>query len=237
MPIYFKGDKELLFIHIPKCGGSTIEKHLLEVASGGHLFNPRKGDLPCCPQHFHAPLLRVSLKRPKNMTSFAVVRHPLMRAVSEYFWQNRKCISEGKELPEPNKAICGFFDKYKRNSYACDNHIRPQVEFLLEKTKVFYLEKGMSDVFKFAYKALNIYWDDSVGVEAKNKSKLQQLTLTRETIELVQSFYQMDFEAFGYTPVAINKDEIQLSELKKIVAENLDLDTLKYGENFVEECA
>lgn len=57
MPIYIKDNLEILFIHIPKCAGTSIEKVLRASTSFEYLFSKNKIDRICTPQHFHADIL------------------------------------------------------------------------------------------------------------------------------------------------------------------------------------
>lgn len=85
MPIFFKNN--LLFIHIPKCGGDTVTHHLhrygdppfLFVADGSVMINGHT------PQHMTwLELLNAGWRTPPGFRVAALVRHPVDRVISEF---------------------------------------------------------------------------------------------------------------------------------------------------------
>ena len=65
MPIFSKNETEILFIHIPKCAGTSVEKKLKSVYQHFNLHSCTMSELPCTPQHFHASLLPIAVKKLK----------------------------------------------------------------------------------------------------------------------------------------------------------------------------
>ena len=95
MPIFKKGKQDLLFIHVPKTGGTSIEKlfHLsgwrtayLDLNLKGKSFNHLR---ICSPQHMHAEMLQQQLLIHKFSGIFMTVRHPYDRFRSEYAYINK----------------------------------------------------------------------------------------------------------------------------------------------------
>lgn len=138
-----------MFIHIPKCGGTSIESlfresgfsvSYLAVAKdgvNGQLNRVRR----CSPQHMHGELLRslFDLKRFEGI--FSVVRDPINRFRSEYAmrdWSNAHVTEQAVE-----EWADEAFRQYLGNPYVFDNHIRPQSEFLVQGCEVFRLELGL----------------------------------------------------------------------------------------------
>ena len=94
MPLFVKGGVAILYVHVPKTGGSSIEHMFLDKGFRSEFLDhgPKNSFnlyRRCSPQHLHAkPLLR--LLRPQRITfTFMTVRHPLTRLLSEYKMQVR----------------------------------------------------------------------------------------------------------------------------------------------------
>ena len=93
MPAYRISNKNVLFIHIPKTGGTTIEAFLSSHGPmslhgrGEKILRPYRssrlsGHIPV--QHFDASLLEVMFDRSFFDYAFLVVREPVERLKSEY---------------------------------------------------------------------------------------------------------------------------------------------------------
>ena len=89
MPL-FKNDKNdyVLYIHIPKSGGTSI-KSLIMGSTDIIGTSPSKKYLPTSPQHFHAVLMKQVGYTDIANTSFAIIRDPLNRLLSEYKYRRK----------------------------------------------------------------------------------------------------------------------------------------------------
>src|SRR5438045_277709 len=85
MPIFRFGDKILLFIHIPKTGGTSVEA-MLKAGGGVEAMrhNAQITGLLCTPQHFHAEILSRLVPEGFSDFTFTIVRNPFDRLVSEF---------------------------------------------------------------------------------------------------------------------------------------------------------
>ena len=85
MPLFKKDCEEILFVHIPKSGGSSIEAFFKR--QGYEMFFRNKGKLEgtsCSAQHFHAKMFEELFNGASFDYSFTIVRDPLERMFSEY---------------------------------------------------------------------------------------------------------------------------------------------------------
>lgn len=208
MPVMMKEGKRVLFVHIPKCGGSSLEKELSvrgwrELLSIRGVHTKDLAFIKCSLQHMHGEQLRYLL----NLTEFdeiiSVVRNPFDRLRSEYYWQlHQKMVSLS-----PAEWIVQTLERYHDNPFIYDNHIRPQSEFLLNGMKWFKLEEGG---VKLALETV----DKSLPRKSFIKSLLKQSksghlkrTLKSESIDrvfeehkkLIVDFYREDYEILGYS--------------------------------------
>ena len=97
MPVYRLNGASLLFVHVPKCGGTSLEGMLtahpaMEQAA---LYEIGRDNLVlqvshCSPQHWHGELLQQLLRLETFTLSFTVIRDPLERLLSEFSMQRGK---------------------------------------------------------------------------------------------------------------------------------------------------
>lgn len=150
MPIFRKDGKNILFIHVPKAGGSTIEK-LFADAGYTTLYRDSKegpGTLNslrhCSPQHMHADLLQQLFRIDRFDFVFMITRDPIARFRSEYAMRNRKDLKIDAQSVE-NWAE-RMLKRYATDKYVLDNHLRPQCEFYVPGSRVYRLEDGMRSI-------------------------------------------------------------------------------------------
>jgi len=131
MPLYKNGNKELLHIHIPKTGGTTIMHDLkdrkVDVSYITKASHKQYGGVP--PQHMDITYIKKFFNL-NEITSFAVVRHPWQRTVSEFVW--RKRINEFNSL---NKWVKDILTNIRHELY--QNHFLPQKMFIDNNVKIF----------------------------------------------------------------------------------------------------
>ena len=90
MPVAVVNGRSVLFVHIPKTGGSSVERYLSRHGSVLLQGNGRDAGLRCSAQHLHAEALASIDAADGHDWSFTIVRHPVARLVSEYRYQMRK---------------------------------------------------------------------------------------------------------------------------------------------------
>lgn len=204
-----------MFIHIPKCGGSSLERRLAgsgwrETFSVRGIPADRLKAFKASPQHFHAALLEQIFNFEEFTRIVAIVRDPLNRLKSEYYWQFRNV----KDYPDPEAWIKTTLSDAKDNPYLFDNHIRPQVEFLPQgvNLKVFKLERdGVQQA------QIEICGED----EEQPKNLMQRLrgrkpenektSVYNSVVEtafakqraVITDFYATDYAQLGYDPAGM----------------------------------
>lgn len=195
MPLYRYKNRILLFVHIPKTGGSSVEK-FFKSGPAVQAFHSRQrlGMNSVTPQHMHWEVIEKWIPANFYDAAFCVVRNPFSRVASEYRWQRqaRQAAVRGFDVWINNKL-----DIFEKNPYICDNHIRPQVEFVGGAVKVFHLENGISHAINFGNITLGLSSNlpELTHVAATQKELLK---VRIETLERLSEFYKMDFQSFGY---------------------------------------
>jgi hypothetical protein len=206
MPVFANGDKTLLFVHVPKAGGSAIES--LFTANGWKMSyrdgQMRKGSpnwyRHCSPQHMHAAPLRETFRLERFDAIFMLVREPIARFRSEYIMRNAKAPRTDAASVEAwaEKRLRSF----QRDPYVLDNHLRPQTEFLLPGALVHRFEDGLGALVEIVNRlhGLDLPLDiphrrDSSSVAGVSSS---QVEISPGLQTRLRAFYIQDMHAFGY---------------------------------------
>jgi hypothetical protein len=123
-----------------------------------------------------------------------MVRHPLERFLSEYKWRQRNAEKPADLTAWARDARA----RYRNNPFSYDNHLRPQVEFLLDGMRVFRLEEdGISKAIRFAAGELGLADLPDTSDIRRNRVELDYL-LTDEVRDICYGLYEKDFDYFSY---------------------------------------
>ena len=202
MPIYTKKNESILFIHIPKCGGSSFSDFLLRNKYEESLSVRGKAlkDIDfwkSSPQHLHRDILKKLLNFEKFDKILTIVREPFERLKSEYYWLlNSGVINKNENIPE--KWFDDLKENYHSNKYIYDNHIRPQNEFILNESKIFKLEEqGINQAIKYAINKNPFRIFNNKQLKKTKKSEFIDNQFL-EIQEEIKNFYSEDYRILGY---------------------------------------
>ena len=191
--------RKIIFIHIPKTAGSSIE-HLLRDEGLYELdfIGVRNGRST---HHYMGIELKMILKDlyPKYY-KFSFVRNPYDRLISEYFWCRIKDVGH-----KFNKTFDEFLDyvedviKNKKFFKPIENdHFIPQYSFLFFNNKLLvnniFKYEDIETVAPLIKKRLKI----KTTLQHLNKSVKNEITLTQEQKDIIYNLYKIDFETFNY---------------------------------------
>jgi hydroxymethylpyrimidine pyrophosphatase-like HAD family hydrolase len=199
---YYK-DKKILFIHVPKTGGTIIERTIKKNISET-LYSGRSNTLLEFPynktslQHqFYKTIYKFRDKLNVNFDNiqiFSVVRNPYDRIISDLFWY---------KLIDKEFNSNQVYDVIKNNYLYrddLDNHNKPQYCFLVDENddliktiKLFHTEKlnELND-------ELNNFLGFNIDIKQKEVNKDYRKYLNNNSISLINNFYKKDFELFNY---------------------------------------
>jgi len=212
MPIFRAGDKNVLFAHVPKCGGTAVEGFLKQnfgpAAFLDTKFGSRAADsrwTASSPQHADAAALAWLFPKGFFDFSFAVVRHPAERLRSVFLFQRD---IEGQISAE--MSFSGWLEdlevRRKQDPYLYDNHTRPMCDLVPEDARIFRLEDGLEHVADWLA-AMAPNQEITPQIPRKNTlyRRLKQagkvatpLALTPDDHALISRIYAEDFARFGY---------------------------------------
>jgi hypothetical protein len=209
---YFKNNRiNTLFIHIPKTGGSSIEKYFNSnyqiKLNNDSLFgvldidikNANKLDIYSTLQHItysiilkYQDFFKINWK---NIQIISAVRNPYERTVSDLFYLKHIKCEDTKE------TVCLKIKQYlNMQNSEIDNHNLPQYKFITNNANelipgilLLRTESLTTDMQKLGYNNFN---------ETVNKNQNKEINyynyLNNESIHLINEFYAEDFKRFNY---------------------------------------
>lgn len=218
MPVYRLS--ELIHIHIPKTGGTAIESYFhsigdmvwgLESWLGQEYIEHRWYEI----QHLTMrEFIDFTADEFKHFDSFAVIRNPYTRLISEYLW--RRALSQGTpnvqmlffdsfrefllEIPpeiDTNWSFC--LDKADRAKTNFLIHVRPQHHYVCSQ----HGEQMVNELMSFERLATD--FNVLLGRRGLKTNKIRstrarhlEAYFDRETLDLANSLYAKDFKLGAY---------------------------------------
>jgi hypothetical protein len=227
MPIVRINGQLHYFAHVPKCGGSAVEVYMAQRFGALALTEMRHGMQP--PREMwnrsaaqHMPVHSLNRLFPADWfaSSFAVVRHPLRRLYSAFFYAR----DVHKHLP----LMTEFNDWFRQaagwaaqDPFRLGGHILPQHQLVPESARVFRFEDGLDQIVGhldgLAGNSDGPRSIPSVNV-GKWRSEEASPVPTEETLALVARVYAADFMHFGYTAPTSAAEAAALPDLPAMEA-------------------
>lgn len=209
MPLYQyrKGDQDrtLLFIHVPKTGGTAVETFFRGVGFTGYFdpptYMPVRPYLRVPPAHYDYGVL-ARLFNLDSLYSFAIVRHPVKRMISEYKWALERA-SDAAKLAQMNfgQYLRLRLEQYRKDENQAAGHFKPQVRFVGDKvTKIFKYEAGLESIVRHVLRDVGLNHEGLPPLPVINNSSGRTIVPTESEIALIAEVYAEDFAAFGYSP-------------------------------------
>jgi len=204
---YFK-NHNLLFIHIPKTGGSNIENfffhYLKEKPTLLHLIsnnlelrvnNHSLQHMTYSELYKNKEYFDINFEKARIIT---VVRNPYDRIISDLFWY--KLITKNNSVHEIELEI----KKYLENNLLYDNHKIPQYKFLINNeqsrminSKIIILkcETLNEDMKQLGFQQFISFCNHST---KKGFNKDYSQYLNKQSIKMINDYYIEDFVRFKY---------------------------------------
>lgn len=199
MPVAQTNGKTVLFIHIPKTAGMSIDRFLRangKVTAAERLTAyGRRVRL----RHLHAePLQELYLPGCFDWC-FMIVRHPEQKLISEYRYHRRRGGLRPQNFMSFSVWLRYSFARAHLNPSYRENHFRPQTEFRAFDAEVFRLEDGLSQV-EARFGTVTDLGGQLASISRENVSPPTPVVVSELDRALINSRYAADYEAFGYDP-------------------------------------
>jgi hypothetical protein len=201
MPVFAINGKSVLFIHVPKTGGTTVERVLLQFGpmslhSDGSCFRDqfRGGWLskPIPLQHLHAVLLKRLLLPDQFHLVFMLVRDPVQRMISEYRHAREMGRLEARLSFSTWLRIC--LRLVRSDPAFRNNHFRAQADYHVEGVKVLHFEDGMLACVNEINAAIGLPKLEELPHERRSKAYTAKPSPC--DVELIQKAFAADYKMF-----------------------------------------
>jgi hypothetical protein len=205
MPLASWNGHTIFFAHVPKTGGSSVEDYLISRFGPLSIIdtNKRRGvqGTGMIVPATHLAAVDLAELLPHTLTySFAVVRDPMQRMMSEFRYQSG--VSRMSRLGfSPWLQVMLTAARSEPRLY--ENHIRPQSDLVPVDAEVFRLEDG--------FDALITRLDEKTGSNTPNLTVPHLNTRTKNPIDLCRAdvadildYYSDDYDRFGYERPDLN---------------------------------
>lgn len=199
------------YAHVPKCGGSSIASYLKE-RFGTLAFHDNQYLTPPEPQRWtksspqHVDRATLDRLVPIEFFDhiFAIVRHPLARAISTYHFQ----LELERSIPENTRFgdwLKSLADADPNDPFRYDNHTRPMTDIVPEGAAVFYLEHGLDGLIPWFDQLTGtqdgpraIVPENKRGDHVKKGAPKGRVSPSDSDLALLAEIYKADFDRFDY---------------------------------------
>ena len=211
---YFKNDNiNVLLVHIPKTGGTSLESYFSSKfkipLNNNSLFSSietkrlldAKMKLNSTLQHItysqmvkYSKIFNIDFD---NIKIISIVRNPYERLVSDLFFNNLIGVNASKE------QVFYIIQKYiasRPGSY--DNHPLPQYKYITNDKREIIQNIHILKTENLTNEMKNLgYTDFNVHANATSKKVDYYKYLNDESIEIINQFYHLDFILFNYDKI------------------------------------
>lgn len=215
MPLTFISGQLVQFAHVPRCGGTSVEKYLYARFGKLGFLDRQHNQIPSTerwsntsPQHLEAAALDRLIPSEWVVHRFALVRHPEDRVISAFCFQ-RDIEGAIPHATDFHAWIADLPARCAADPHYLDNHLRPASELIPRGTTIFGLENGMEAV---------VTWLDGIDGTQRGPRRIEKFNayaarldhvkqdpgplpeITPRAREIIAEMYAADFERFDYEP-------------------------------------
>lgn len=204
MSLFVKEENKVFHVHIPRTGGRFIKEILKQNDYQVYHDDWEQSFYGISIMHLHYPLYEM-LEDVTNSNHFAIVRNPFTRFASAAHCMVKEWYSEIEDdiysALESKFGLEQFIEYHAITKRYNANWLRPQKEFISEKTLVYKYENKLGKNFidwfnqefnaNLEHKEYSYYGDPKELLENKIKEN-------KKIESLIKDYYKEDFDFFGY---------------------------------------
>ena len=186
------GDSKILFFHVPKVAGRSFNYMLYETECNLHITAKN--------------YLKLFYKHINDNFSFAMMRCPLERFISSYYFLKsggtKNCRVDYKSIYDSEifKSIETFIENYldKDGDLSLDHVLMPQHNYFSASNDILVDHIGILDNVDLTINILNKYSNNNFTLPLKNKNNYShKIQLSKRHKEIINRVYAKDFEIYS----------------------------------------
>lgn len=195
----------IYFAHVPKAAGTTIENYICEQYGEVFLLNRKWAGINSkypeigrvSPQHLTFEAARQYMPRDPDW-SFALVRNPFDRILSEYRMHQR--------AKRKRRHLAKFGQEFDVNlllsamaidRMVFDNHLRPQTELVPSDAEFYKLEDGVQNALRLVNDHIKNEYT-AAGIHPVYMHKQELTAPSQRLTSRIRKVYSDDFDRFQY---------------------------------------
>lgn len=198
MPYIEHGGKRILFVHIPKTGGSSVEDWLSSIAPL-RLHNPiPTNGLRLTPQHLRMTDIEAMFGADYFDFVFAIVRDPYKRLESEFKMRTKRSADVISQKGRFQAWVDRVLNKVKSDPFFLDGHLIPQWEYLTDNCTIYRFEDGIGEIIKHVADKTGLPMPDEIPHHRGSSEQQAEINWTANSTIATNQKYRVDFENLGY---------------------------------------
>ena len=198
MPYIEHDGKRILFVHIPKTGGTSIESWMNSI-SPLRLYNPiPPRGLRLTPQHLRMADIDAMFGANYFDFVFTIIRDPYKRIESEFKMRTDRSVDVIAQKGLFKPWLDDVLNIAESDPFFLDGHLIPQWEYLTESCTIYRFEDGIGSIIKDVAEKTGFPLPDETPHHQDSSDFKIEINWETNSIIAVNQKYQADFENLGY---------------------------------------
>ena len=198
MPFLTHQNRHILFIHIPKTGGTAITEWMRSIGPVQLFSRGAPRTFRTRAQHLRNIDMAELFAEDFFSYRFAIVRDPYDRIASEYRFRCARLHGNGQVVLTFSTWLDLNLQRAFENPYHLDSHLRPQVDFVGSDVEIFRYEDGLETIRRQAAKAAGLPTGAPLTRALAVGQEFGPDHWDLQDRLMVSRHFAQDFEHFGY---------------------------------------
>jgi len=199
---FINKNKFYIFIHIPKCAGTSIEKATNTIDKEENGYGIIDGDTHKSYQHYlwSDYVSHLGKEKFESAFKFSLCRNPYTRIVSVYHFYSKFSKMKFSDFLEYIKNYLNNSNQNTIGNTIENEHLIPQYRFLFDHNDKLKINK----LFKFEqFNEIETFFKNELGINKIEKIFVspakQKHILTQQERDIIYNLYEKDFLLLGYS--------------------------------------